>query len=162
MAFEGTIRSARPEDASRIAAIWHEGWGDGHAGNVPEELYEHRTADTFPPRVEARIATTRVAESDGAILGFTTVEDDEVEQVFVDRSARGTGVALALLRDAEAVIRGSGHRRAWLAVVEGNARARAFYERAGWSDAGPFEYRAEIPGGKVDVPTRRYERDLES
>ncbi|WP_199035123.1 GNAT family N-acetyltransferase [Glycomyces salinus] len=162
MEFNGRIRSARPEDAARIAEIWHEGWGDGHVGHVPDELYEYRTGGSFLPRVQARIATTRVAEGDGAILGFTTVDGDEVEQVFVDRSARGTGVALELLRDAEAIIRGSGHRRAWLAVVEGNARARAFYERAGWSDTGPFEYRAEIPGGKVDVPTRRYERDLES
>jgi hypothetical protein len=33
--------------------------------------------------------------------------------------------------------RANGHRKAWLAVVAGNARARAFYERAGWVDEGP-------------------------
>lgn len=162
MPFEGLIRSARPADARRVAEIWHEGWGDGHAGHVPDELYEYRTGDSFLHRAEARIASTRVAESGGTILGFITVDEDEVEQVFVDRAARGTGVALALLRDAEAIIRESGHRRAWLAVVDGNARARAFYERAGWRDGGPLEYQAEIPGGRIAVPTRRYERDLDS
>lgn len=45
-----------------------------------------------------------------------------------------------------------------LAVVAGNARARAFYERQGWSDRGPFECTAETASGPVTVPVRRYER----
>ncbi|WP_035697199.1 GNAT family N-acetyltransferase [Glycomyces tenuis] len=161
MEFAGAIRAARDGDAPRIAAIWHEAWGDGHAGLVPEELYAHRTGKSFLPRARARIARTRVAEVDGVIVGFTTVVDDEVEQVFVDRAARGTGVARALLRDAETVVRAAGHRRAWLAVVDGNARAQAFYQRAGWRDVGAIDYRAEIPGGAIPVPTRRYERELD-
>ena len=55
-----------------------------------------------------------------------------------------------------------GHRfdRAWLAVAAGNARARRFYERSGWRDAGAFDYAAEIAGGTIAVPCRRYERRL--
>ena len=49
---------------------------------------------------------------------------------------------------------------AWLAVVAGNARARRFYERRGWSDGGPFEYAAAGDHGPIPVPSHRYVKDL--
>jgi GNAT superfamily N-acetyltransferase len=102
-----------------------------------------------------------VAEAnDGQILGFVVVKDDELEQVYVDRAARGTGVAAQLLRTGEDEVRRAGHTRAWLAVVAGNARARAFYSRQGWRDAGQFIYRAETEAGSFPVPSHRYEIDL--
>lgn len=155
-----TVRLADAGDVSEIARIWHAGWADGHAGHVPEELYRHRSADSYPPRVRERLGTTWVAERGGTVLGFVVVVDDEVEQLYVDRPARGTGAAQALLRQAESQVAGAGHDRAWLAVVAGNARARAFYERSGWADAGAIEYRAQTATGFVTVPCRRYERRL--
>jgi hypothetical protein len=68
-------------------------------------------------------------------------------------------VAGPLLRRAEQQI-ADRFDRAWLAVVAGNGRARRFYERSGWSDAGAFEYAAEITGGTMLVPCRRYEKAL--
>ncbi len=65
-----------------------------------------------------------------------------------------------LLRTGEAVIRDTGYEQAWLAVVAGNARARAFYARQGWRDAGPFTYMAETAAGPMAVPCHRYEVDL--
>jgi hypothetical protein len=41
-----------------------------------------------------------VAERGGLLLGFIVVAEDEVEQVDVDRWARGTGIASALLERA--------------------------------------------------------------
>ena len=81
----------------------------------------------------------------GQVVGFVTVLEDEVEQVYVAAAARRTGVADVLMRHAEQVIA----RRfdtAWLSVAVGNARARRFYERNGWRDAGALDYRAEILG----------------
>ena len=157
---EPVIRAASGSDVEDIARIWQEGWADGHAGHVPEELSRHRTPETYPPRVIERIGSTWLAERDGAALGFVVVIGDEVEQVYVDAAARGTGVAALLLEHAEHVIAGAGHERAWLAVVSGNARARAFYERAGWRDVGPFDYEAETASGFVLVPCRRYEKHV--
>ena len=93
------------------------------------------------------------------VVGFVMVTGDEIEQLYVAARARGSGVATELFRHAEKVI---GHRfdRAWLAVAAGNARARRFYERSGWRDAGAFDYAAEIAGGTIAVPCRRYERHL--
>jgi len=152
------IRAAVEGDRERIARIWHEGWADGHAGRVPDELVRHRTAASYPPRVAARLGDAWVAESGGEVLGFVVVVGDELEQVYVDAAARGTGVAGALLARAEELVAAGGHDLAWLAVVPGNARARAFYERHGWADAGAFDYEAEVATGVVRVPCLRYEK----
>jgi GNAT superfamily N-acetyltransferase len=101
-----------------------------------------------------------VAESGGRIVGFVVVKGDEVEQIYVDRTARGSGVAAILLRKGEAEIRRAGHRRAWLAVVAGNQRARSFYSRFGWRDSGPISYLAETEAGPLAIPSHRYEIDL--
>ena len=42
-----TIRPARDDDADTIARIWHEAWGDGHRGNVPDALVRHRGREQF-------------------------------------------------------------------------------------------------------------------
>jgi ribosomal protein S18 acetylase RimI-like enzyme len=98
-----------------------------------------------------------VATIGATVVGFVTVHDDEAEQVYVAASARGGGVANILLRHAEQVI-AERYDTAWLAVVAGNARARRFYEKSGWRDAGGFDYGAEIRGGTIPVPSRRYEK----
>ena len=151
-----TVRPARPEDASEIAEIWRQGWADGHLGFVPQELVEARTAESFGVRASERVADTTVVLVAGAVAGFVMVVGDEVEQVYVAVPHRGTGVAAALLDEAERQVRANGHSDAWLAVVAGNARARAFYERAGWSDEGPFDYLATSEAGPIVVPCRRY------
>jgi ribosomal protein S18 acetylase RimI-like enzyme len=155
-----TLRPARAEDATEIAEIWHLGWQDGHLGLVPQELVDIRTEASFLTRAAERIADTTVATVDGAVAGFVMVVDDEVEQVYVSAARRGTGVARLLIEEAERQVGANGHRKAWLAVVAGNARARAFYERAGWVDEGPFDYAAAVGDGTIAVPCRRYTKLL--
>jgi len=155
-----TIRAAGPEDADDVAEIWRLGWRDGHLGFVPQELIEARTEESFRSRASERVGDTTVATADGAVAGFVMVVDDEVEQVYVATPHRGTGVAAALMDEAERQVRANGHNRAWLAVVAGNARGRAFYERAGWRDEGPFDYSAAADDGSITVPCHRYTKLL--
>jgi ribosomal protein S18 acetylase RimI-like enzyme len=155
-----SLRRAAADDATAIARIWREGWADGHAGHVPEALAAARTPTSFDRRAMERIDQTWVAESGGTVAGFVVVVDDEVEQLYVDRSWRGGGVAERLLRHAEAAIGRGGRRTAWLAVVAGNTRARRFYARLGWRDRGPFTYQAQTATGTVPVPAHRYEREV--
>jgi ribosomal protein S18 acetylase RimI-like enzyme len=154
------IRKATADDVDTVAAIWHVGWKDGHVGHVPPELLPYRHEQQFLSRARKRLEDMWVAESRGQPIGFVVVKGDEVEQLYVDRAARGTGAAAMLLRRGEAEIRSAGHRRAWLAVVAGNQRARSFYSRLGWRDAGPMSYLAETEAGPFAVPTHRYEIDL--
>jgi GNAT superfamily N-acetyltransferase len=155
-----TIRPGTERDASAVAEIWLHGWRDGHLGLVPPELAEARTDESFAARAAQRVGDTTVAVVAGAVAGFVMVVNDEVEQVYVGSAFRGTGVADALLDEAERQVLASGHSTAWLAVVEGNARARAFYERKGWSDRGGFDYGAALEDRTLAVPCRRYEKDL--
>jgi GNAT superfamily N-acetyltransferase len=155
-----TLRAARSQDAGEIADIWRLGWQDGHLGFVPQELVEVRTEASFRTRASERISDTTVATVEGAVVGFVMVVDDELEQVYVSAAYRGTGVARVLIGEAERQVRANGHGKAWLAVVAGNARARAFYERAGWVDEGPFDYAAAALDGPIAVPCRRYTKLL--
>jgi GNAT superfamily N-acetyltransferase len=123
---------------------------------VPEALVAVRTPESFRSRAAQRIGDTVVATVGGDVAGFVMVVGDEVEQVYVSAGHRGTGVAKLLLAEAERLVAAGGHGRAWLAVVAGNARARRFYERAGWTDEGPFEYAASVGDGTIAVPAHRY------
>ncbi|TDW15817.1 GNAT family N-acetyltransferase [Kribbella kalugense] len=150
------LRRARAEDAGAVAAIWYAGWRDGHLGHVPDELVAFRTEESFGTRAAQRVADTTVALVGDEVAGFVMVVGDEVEQVYVSGDHRGSGVAGTLLTEAEQQVKANGHSEAWLAVATGNARARRFYERSGWTDGGAFDYPAAVDGGSVPVPCHRY------
>jgi ribosomal protein S18 acetylase RimI-like enzyme len=157
---EVTLRGALPQDAPTIAEIWHLGWHDGHLEFVSQELIEARQEDSFRTRAAKRVNDTMVALVQGQIAGFVMVVNNEVEQVYVSALHRGEGVADMLMADAQRRIKDAGYSSAWLAVVAGNARARRFYERRGWSDRGPFEYAAAGDHGPIPVRSHRYVKDL--
>ncbi len=128
---------------------------------MPEALIAHRELEAFRARVPERLATTVAAQIGTKIVGFVTVKDDEIEQLYVADSVRGSGVADALLTDGERAILAR-YSVAWLAVVAGNTRARRFYERNGWRDASAVSYAAQIANGSLVVPSRRYEKSFET
>ena len=156
-----SIRPAGDADMAAVADLWHEGWHDGHAGHVPDGLTAARTLSAFHERTPTRVADTSVAVSAvGELLGFVMVVGDEVEQVFVGRTSRGTDLAASLLAVGEQRVAAGGHPSAWLAVVAGNARARRFYEKHGWSDAGDLPYEVSAGGQTFVSPCRRYVKDV--
>jgi ribosomal protein S18 acetylase RimI-like enzyme len=150
------VRAATAQDADAVAAIWYAGWRDGHLGHVPEELVAVRTEESFWTRAAERVADTTVAVAGDEIAGFVMVVGDEVEQVYVANTHRGSGVAATLLAEAERQVKAAGFTEAWLAVAAGNARARRFYERNGWTDGGAFDYPARVGERSIPVPCHRY------
>jgi len=156
------LRLAGADDAGMIARIWHQGWRDGHLGHVPDELVAARTAESFHVRASERISDTTVAVVEGLVVGFTMVVMDEVEQVYVAEQQRGTAVAAVLLSEATCRVAANGYKRAWLAVASGNARARRFYARNGWTDDGPEDYSAAGDAGPIIVPCHRYSKPAEA
>ncbi|MFD0856050.1 GNAT family N-acetyltransferase, partial [Actinomadura adrarensis] len=78
-------------------------------------MTERLAASARVPR--PRVDRTAVAVVDGEVAGFTMVHGDEVEQVYVAARHRGSGVAVAVLAEAERLVQENGHERAWLAVV---------------------------------------------
>lgn len=77
--------------------------------------------------------------------------------IYLDPEHLGTGVGRALMREALRQCAALGHERVYLWVVRGNARARRFYERAGFHADGAEEP-YEVEG--VAVPEMRYVREL--
>jgi ribosomal protein S18 acetylase RimI-like enzyme len=150
------LRPARPDEADAVAAIWRDGWTDGHLGNVPDALVAVRTPESFDVRTAEGLEHTTVAVVDGEIAGFVMVVGDEVEQVYVGASHRGSGVAGILLAEAARLVKANGFDRAWLAVSAGNVRARRLYERQGWVDEGALDYPAQTAEGPIPVPCHRY------
>lgn len=151
-----TLRPATAGDAAAVADVWHRGWHDAHPGHVPDGLTRARTLEAFHERAPLRVEDTTVAEVDGVVAGFVMVVGDEVEQVYVDAPHRGSGLAGLLLDAAERQVAAGGNDVAWLAVVDGNARARHFYASHGWEDAGDLPYEVAAGGTTYVSPCRRY------
>ena len=154
------IRNADIGELDALARLWHEGWQDAHAAIVPVELTRLRTLDSFRERLLHALPYVRVAGAPGAPIGFTIVKDDELYQLFVGAAARGTGVAAALIDDAERRLTETGVRTAWLACAIGNHRAARFYEKRGWSRAGTMISTLATPAGEFLLEVWRYEKVL--
>ncbi|QEO16320.1 GNAT family N-acetyltransferase [Agromyces intestinalis] len=143
-------------DVDAVARIWREGWADAHLGHVPAALVAARTSGSFTERAHDRVDDTIVATRADAVAGFVMIDGDQVDQLYLDRAARGSGIGAVLLGAEEQAIVAAGYGRAWLAVATGNNGARRFYERQGWADEGPFVHHAPTPDGGVAVDCHRF------
>ncbi len=123
------VRAAEATELDQLAKVWFDGWHEAHARIVPAELTRVRTLPSFRDRLQAALPDTRTVGDVCSPLGFCVVKGDEVYQLFVAKEARGTGVAAALLADAEARLSANGVATAWLACAIGNDRAARFYEK---------------------------------
>ncbi len=94
----------------------------------------------------------------GSPLGFYILKRDELNQLYVCETARGTGVAAKLLSDAEARMFNDDVEKAWLACAIGNDRAARFYERYGWCRAGSVVIDVATPVGVMPLEVWRYEK----
>lgn len=141
------LRALEPEDCEELGRVHMAVWRDAYTGLMPADylagLSDERCADSWRA-IAARPAaaagrTLVVVGPDGRLAGFGSAgpsrDEDaptewELYAVNLAAPARGTGVADRLLDEL------LGARPATLWVVEGNARARAFYARRGFVDEG--------------------------
>ena len=108
-----------------------------------------------------------VAEEGVRVVGFCGVgpsrDDDatpivgEVLTLYLLESAAGRGIGCALFAEAIGRMRTLGYGRATLWVVRDSARARRFYEAAGWIVDGTA---SDHSFGDVTRPIVRYACDL--
>lgn len=151
---ETTVRRATPDDAPTIVRFIR---GLAEFEREPPSSVKITEADIVrdgfggSPRFEALIAE-QDAEPVGFALFFMNYSTWEgtsglyIEDLFVDESARGTGVGRALMVDAAAIARERDCARLELSVLDWNP-ARAFYERLGMSHQEKWlPYRLEAAG----------------
>ena len=154
------IRDAQPQEIEELGRIWHDCWHEAHAHLMPENLTSARNLQNFIERIPALLPDTRVVGPVGEPVGFCILRDDELYQLYVDKRGRGTGVAAALVTDAEERLASQGFMMGWLACAIGNTRAAHFYEKCGWHRAGTVVIQLQIPTGNVAIEVWRYEKAL--
>ena len=154
------MRSVAASEIDQLARLWHDGWHDAHARFSPAGLVQARTLPRFRERLAVALAETRVTGPVGAPLGLCMLKDDELNQLYVAREARGAGVAAILMADGEARLAARGLKIAWLACAVGNDRAARFYEKSGWYRARTLMSQLETPDGTFALEIWRYEKAL--
>jgi ribosomal protein S18 acetylase RimI-like enzyme len=154
------VRPAEPIDIDALAILWHDGWHEAHASLVPAQLTTLRTLPSFRDRLQAELPSVRVIGPSGFPSGLCIVRDAELYQLYVSATSRRSGVASALLADAEQRLSMQGISTAWLACAIGNDRAAAFYEKHGWRRVGTMVNPAETSEGAFLLEVWRYEKRL--
>ncbi len=147
------LRDAKLEDAEAIGAlharVWAETYRDLATPEALRRLDAARRMAGWRAVLSDAVATTDLIVADRAsrIVGFTAVGPGghdvfegrgEIKQLYVDQTQQGVGLGAQLMRAAAERLAKHGFASCALAVVEGNDRAKAFYERLGGKDAGGF------------------------
>jgi putative acetyltransferase len=120
------IRDATEADIAALAAVAVRSYRAGFAHILDEAELARADEVHFRRRFARDWPLTRLAEDEGAVLGFCTQSQGHVHMLFVDPVGIGSGIGRDLLGDAE---------RAGACTLEcfaDNRRAIAFYERCGW------------------------------
>lgn len=151
---------AEESELGSLARLWYDGWQDAHKLILPPQLARHRTLESLGFLLRSSLGNVRTTGSAGHPVGFSLVKGDELNQLYVSRESRGTGIAAALLSDAEARLSAAGIGTAWLACAIGNDRASRFYEKHGWRCVGKNVIHLDIPEGTFPLETWRYEKDV--
>jgi L-amino acid N-acyltransferase YncA len=140
------IRRATAADARGIAEVHVGSWRHAYRGLLPDGFLDRLSVEereaSWREAFRDRGAAVFVAEEEGRVIGFASFgpsrdgdagpEVGEIPAIYVDPTVVGAGVGRALLDAAIEAMREAGYRRATLWVLEANAHARRFYERAGW------------------------------
>jgi len=160
IAFSMTVRNAKVSEIERLAKIWFDGWQDAHSQLLPKELALQRTLESFRGRIVSALDRVRVLGPTEEPLGFCMTKGSELYQLYVSSEARGSGLAAALILDAETRLAVDGVPKAWLTCAIGNERAARFYEKRGWIRTGSVIENLEVESGTFPLLVWRYEKLL--
>lgn len=121
-----SLRPAAPADAEELGRVAHDSFHQAFAGILSPAALAQRPPSFFVERFGVQWPHVVVADTAGAIVGFSMVRDRHIDMLFVDPGAQARGVGKALLAQAEAAGAIS------LECFRDNRQARDFYEKHGW------------------------------
>ncbi len=147
------LRPAGPADNELLAEMGARTFADTFGpDNTPENMAAYLAASFSPARQAAELAEPNslflIAEVDGAAQGYVRLREGpapksvtgdrplEIVRLYARQAFIGRGVGAALMRASLAEAARRGCDTVWLDVWERNPRARAFYERWGFSNVG--------------------------
>ncbi|MGW4509301.1 N-acetyltransferase family protein [Streptomyces sp. NPDC004436] len=168
-----TVRAMTGTDIEAVSAIRVTGWRTAYAGIVPRTWLERMTVEEDARERRRRFASAPggvydlvAVDAGGAVVGWaclgpgpdegaggTGTRTGELYALYVLPALVGSGVGRTLIEAVHARARELGLGRLLLWVLEDNARARRFYERAGYAADGAVQ--ADEYDG-VSLPEVRY------
>jgi len=172
---DASIRRAGPSDTHAIAAVIVQGWQAAYRGLVSDAFLDGLSVDgrevawrnRFENDPDGLLAVW-LAEVDGLAVGFIgsgpahdpdlAPPSAEVYSLYLLPEAWRQGLGKRLLLTAVEHWQGRGVGTLVLWVMEGNSRARSFYEAQGWRLDGA---RQAFALGDANVPEVRYRRQIE-
>jgi ribosomal protein S18 acetylase RimI-like enzyme len=155
---EELIRRGLVSDAAALAAFAARTFAEAFGDETGADDLRAHLAATYRPDLQAReladpTVITLLALQDARIVAYAQVRLNptapgcvtlpdavEVQRFYAERAVHGTGLTTRLLRHALDAARELGGRYAWLGVWERNARAMAFYRKAGFVEIGSTKY----------------------
>ncbi len=141
-----SVRRAVPADAHDVARVHVRSWQWAYQGLLAQEYLDGLEPEAWATRytfgrMGFQLPSTQVAVDGSTVCGLVTTglcrDDDlsnfgELMAIYVDPAYLRTGVGRLLMTAARIRLRRVGVSAAALWVLDGNARARRFYERDGW------------------------------
>jgi GNAT superfamily N-acetyltransferase len=183
------IRSASTADAAQIAGVMRDSWYAAYDGIIAPAILHRATAPDDGARIRQSFRTRPwqrmvVAVQDG-IVGYAAFgperdvldmpwpypltaagsahEVAELYALYVHPVWWSTGTGRALMDHVLAKVRAAGYASTTLWVLEANARARRFYQRAGFAPDGARHVLDDL-GGVTEIRyrhalTKEYDHD---
>lgn len=172
------LRHGGPGDGAAIAAVQRRAWRHDYRGLLPDPFLDDLDFSylgaywagraTVAPTPRHRLLVAGGRGEVHAVVDVGPARDDdlppgpdglavagEVRSLYVDPSVQGGGLGAALLDAAVDLLVAQGSAELVLWVVEGNTRARRFYERRGWVADGARKVHTVADEGLPEVRYRR-------
>lgn len=142
-----TLRAADARDLSALCVLVRQYWEFESIPHFHEERIASLLRKALAPEGGARawLAEDSTGQPMGYLLAVTVFSLEygglaaEIDELYVRREARGTGLGVALLAAAEAGLRDQGVCCLQLQLATANLEAREFYRRRGFTRRAGYE-----------------------
>ena len=153
-------RIASSSDAPALAVLAERTFRSAfEANNAPEDIEAYVRGAFSRDRIASELADSAstflvsVLEGERKLVGYAKLRTGttdpsvtgprpvELERLYVEPSAIGSGIGAALMQAVMDHAEAEGHQTLWLGVWEKNERALVFYERWGFETVGDHVFR---------------------